>query len=46
MFLVFGLKHMPEVSTKYDLQFEGDIFFREICNLEIFDLEIIKNCPN
>ena len=32
----------PEVSTKYDLQFEWNLFFRKICNLEIFDLEIVK----
>ena len=32
----------PEVSTKYDLQFEWSLFFRKICNLEIFDLKIVK----
>ena len=32
----------PEFSTKYDLQFEWNLFFRNICNLEIFDLEIVK----
>ena len=32
----------PEVSTKYDLQFEWNLFFRKICYLEIFDLEIVK----
>ena len=32
----------PEVSTKYDLQFEWNLFFRKICYLEIFDLEVIK----
>ena len=34
-----------EVSTKYDLQFEWKLFFRKICNLEIFDLEIIIKLP-
>ena len=29
----------PEVNTKYDLQFEWNLFFRKICNLKIFDLE-------
>ena len=33
----------PEVSTKYDLQYEWDLFFGKIWNLEIFDLEIAKN---
>ena len=32
----------PEVSTKYDLQFEWNLFFRKICYLEIFDLKIVK----
>ena len=32
----------PEVSTKYDLQFEWNLFFRKVCNLEIFDLKIVK----
>ena len=36
IFLVF------EVSTKHDLQLEWNLFFRKICNLEIFDLEIFK----
>ena len=37
----------PEVSTKYDLQFKWNLFFRNISNLEIFDLEIVKKkCPN
>ena len=31
----------PEVSTKCDLQFEWNHFFRKICYLEIFDLEIV-----
>ena len=31
-----------EVSTKYDLQFERNLFFRKIFNLETFDLEIVK----
>ena len=35
-----------EVSTKYDLQFEWKLFFRKICNLEIFDLKIVKKLPN
>ena len=35
----------PEVSTKYDLQFEWNLFFRKICNLEIFDLEIVRKLP-
>ena len=38
-FLVFW----PEVSTKYNLQFEWHLFFRKISNLEIFDIEIVKN---
>ena len=33
----------PEVSSKYDLQFEWNIFFRKIYNSEIFGLEIVKN---
>ena len=32
----------PEVSTKYDFQFEWNLLFRKISYLEIFDLEIIK----
>ena len=36
----------PEVSTKYDLQFGWNLFFRKIFNLEIFDFEIVINCPN
>ena len=32
----------PDVSTKYDLQFELNLIFRKICDLEIFDLEILK----
>ena len=36
---------LPEVSTKYDLQFEWNLFFRKICNLEIFGLEIVKKLP-
>ena len=35
----------PEVSTKYDFQFEGKLFFRKIRNLEIFDLKIVKKLP-
>ena len=35
----------PEVSTKYYLQFEWNLFFRKIWNLEIFDLEIAKKLP-
>ena len=35
----------PEVSTKYDLQFQWNLFFRKMCNLEIFDLEIVKKLP-
>ena len=35
----------PEVSTKYDLQFEWNLFFRKISYLEIFDLEIVKKMP-
>ena len=31
-----------EVSTKYDLQFVWNLFFRKICSLEIFVLEIVK----
>ena len=30
------------VSTKYHVQFEWNLFFRKICNFEIFDLEIVK----
>ena len=33
---------LPEVSTKYDFQFEWNVFFRKICNLQKFDLEIVK----
>ena len=32
----------PEVSTKYYLQFEWNIFFTEIYNLKLFDLKIVK----
>ena len=32
----------PEVSTKYYLQFEWNVFFTEICNLELFDLKIVE----
>ena len=32
----------PDVNTKYDLQFKWNLFFRNICYLEICDLEIIK----
>ena len=32
----------PDISTKHDLQFQKNLFFRKICNLEIFDLEIFK----
>ena len=39
------LGYCPEVSIKYDLQFEWNLFFREICNFEIFGLEIVKNLP-
>ena len=39
----FGFR--PEVSTKYDLQFEWNLFFRKISNWEIFDLEIVKKMP-
>ena len=35
----------PEVSNKYDLQFERNLFFRKPCNLEIFDLKIVKILP-
>ena len=37
---LFGFWH--EVNTKYDLQFEWNLFFRKIFNLEIFDLKIVK----
>ena len=32
-------------STRYDLQFERNLFLRTICNLEIFDFEIVKILP-
>ena len=35
----------PEVSTKYGLQFELNLFFRKICNFEIFGIEIVKKLP-
>ena len=35
----------PEVSTKYGVQFEWNLFFRKIWNLEIFDLEVVKKLP-
>ena len=35
----------PEVSTKYDLQLEWNLFSRKTCNLEISDLEIVKKLP-
>ena len=34
-----------EVSTKYNLQFEWNLFFRKICNFEKFDLKIVKKLP-
>ena len=40
IFLIFGLKF-----TKYDLQFEWNLFFRKISYLEIFDIEIVKKLP-
>ena len=43
--LQFSLGYCPEVSIKYDLQFEWNLFFREICNFEIFGFEIVKNLP-
>ena len=44
IFLVFGLKLVLNM-TKYDLQFEWNLLFRKNCNLEIFDLEIVKKLP-
>ena len=35
----------PEVSTKYDLQFEWNLFFRKILNFQIFGPEIVKKLP-
>ena len=35
----------PEVNTKCDLQCEWNLYFRKICNFEIFGLEIIKKLP-
>ena len=35
----------PEVSTKYDLQFEWNLIFRKMCNLEISDLETVQKLP-
>ena len=35
----------PQVSSKYKLHLEWNLFFRKICNLEIFDLEIVKKLP-
>ena len=35
----------PEVSTKYNLEFEWNLFFQKISNLEILDLEIVKKLP-
>ena len=32
----------PEVSDKYDLQFEWNLFFRKTYKLEIFDLDNVK----
>ena len=43
LMIFFGF--WPEVSTKYDLQFQWNFFFRKMCNLEIFDLEIVKKLP-
>ena len=40
---IFGF--WREVSTKYDLQFELNLFFRKMCNLEIFDLKIVEKLP-
>ena len=39
-YFIFGF--WPEVSNKYDLQFEWNLFFRKICYLEIFDFKIVK----
>ena len=35
----------PEVNTKYEFQFEWNLFFRKNCNFEIFGLEIVKKLP-
>ena len=32
----------PEVNTKYDHQFEWNLFLRKFCNVDLFDLEIVK----
>ena len=35
----------PDVSTKYEFQFEWNLFSRKNYNLEIFVLEIVKKLP-
>ena len=39
----FGI--WPEISTKYDLQFEWNLVFRKVYKLEMFDLEIVQKLP-
>ena len=45
IFFGFWSEYDLVLSTKYDLQFEWNLFFRKICNLEIFGLEIVKKLP-
>ena len=41
----FFFSFWTEVSTKYEFQLESNLFFTKICNLEIFDLKIVKQLP-
>ena len=40
---VYG--HFLNFTTLDFLEFEWNLFFRKICNLEIFDVEIVKKLP-
>ena len=43
--LIFFSKTAVTIFLVFGLQFEWNLFFRKICNLEIFDLEIVKKFP-
>ena len=43
--LIFFSKTTITIFLVFGLQFEWNLFFRKICNLEIFDLEIVKKLP-
>ena len=43
--LIFFSKTAVTIFLVFGLQFEWNLFFRKICNLEIFDLKIVKKLP-